>query len=196
MIRAEVGKVTLRPISGTRNRGKDDKEDLINQEDLLNDPKEIAEHLMLIDLGRNDVGRVSQMGSVKVTDKMIIEKYSHVMHIVSNVVGDLLEDLDYVDALKATLPAGTLSGAPKIRAMQIINELEPSSRGIYGGAIGYISWNGDIDTAIAIRTAVIKDNVIHVGAGAGIVADSIPENEWLECKQKAKVFLDAMEMIS
>ena len=196
MIRLEEGKVTLRPIAGTRKRGKDDKEDLINQEDLLNDPKEIAEHLMLIDLGRNDVGRVSQMGSVKVTDKMIIEKYSHVMHIVSNVVGDLLEDLDYVDALKATLPAGTLSGAPKIRAMQIINELEPSSRGIYGGAIGYISWNGDIDTAIAIRTAVIKDNVIHVGAGAGIVADSIPENEWLECKQKAKVFLDAMEMIS
>ena len=196
LIRLEEGKVTLRPIAGTRKRGKDDKEDLINQEDLLNDPKEIAEHLMLIDLGRNDVGRVSQMGSVKVTDKMIVEKYSHVMHIVSNVVGDLLEDLDYVDALKATLPAGTLSGAPKIRAMQIINELEPSSRGIYGGAIGYISWNGDIDTAIAIRTAVIKDNVIHVGAGAGIVADSIPENEWLECKQKAKVFLDAMEMIS
>ncbi|MDC1189967.1 anthranilate synthase component I [Gammaproteobacteria bacterium] len=196
LIRLEEGKVTLRPIAGTRKRGKDDKEDLINQEDLLNDPKEIAEHLMLIDLGRNDVGRVSQIGSVKVTDKMIIEKYSHVMHIVSNVVGDLLEDLDYVDALKATLPAGTLSGAPKIRAMQIINELEPSSRGIYGGAIGYISWNGDIDTAIAIRTAVIKDNVIHVGAGAGIVADSIPENEWLECKQKAKVFLDAMEMIS
>jgi len=196
LIRLEEGKVTLRPIAGTRKRGKDDKEDIINQEDLLNDPKEIAEHLMLIDLGRNDVGRVSQMGSVKVTDKMIIEKYSHVMHIVSNVVGDLLEDLDYVDALKATLPAGTLSGAPKIRAMQIINELEPSSRGIYGGAIGYISWNGDIDTAIAIRTAVIKDNVIHVGAGAGIVADSIPENEWLECKQKAKVFLDAMEMIS
>ena len=196
LIRLEEGKVTLRPIAGTRKRGKDDKEDLINQEDLLNDPKEIAEHLMLIDLGRNDVGRVSQMGSVKVTDKMIIEKYSHVMHIVSNVVGDLLEDLDYVDALKATLPAGTLSGAPKIRAMQIINELEPSSRGIYGGAIGYISWNGDIDTAIAIRTAVIKDNIIHVGAGAGIVADSIPENEWLECKQKAKVFLDAIEMIS
>jgi len=196
LIRLEEGKVTLRPIAGTRKRGKDDKEDIINQEDLLNDPKEIAEHLMLIDLGRNDVGRVSQMGSVKVTDKMIIEKYSHVMHIVSNVVGDLLEDLDYVDALKATLPAGTLSGAPKIRAMQIINELEPISRGIYGGAIGYISWNGDIDTAIAIRTAVIKDNVIHVGAGAGIVADSIPENEWLECKQKAKVFLDAMEMIS
>ena len=118
------------------------------------------------------------------------------MHIVSNVVGNLSEDLDYIDALKATLPAGTLSGAPKIRAMQIINELEPSSRGIYGGAIGYISWNGNIDTAIAIRTAVIKDNIIHVGAGAGIVADSVPENEWLECHQKAKVFLDAMEMIS
>ncbi len=151
---------------------------------------------MLIDLGRNDVGRVSEIGSVNVTDKMIIEKYSHVMHIVSNVEGNLSEDLDYIDALKATLPAGTLSGAPKIRAMQIINELEPSSRGIYGGAIGYISWNGNIDTAIAIRTAVIKDNIIHVGAGAGIVADSIPENEWLECKQKAKVFLDAMEMIS
>ena len=151
---------------------------------------------MLIDLGRNDVGRVSDIGTVKVTDKMIIEKYSHVMHIVSNVVGNLSEDLDYIDALKATLPAGTLSGAPKIRAMQIINELEPSSRGIYGGAIGYISWNGNIDTAIAIRTAVIKDNIIHVGAGAGIVADSVPENEWLECHQKAKVFLDAMEMIS
>ena len=151
---------------------------------------------MLIDLGRNDVGRVSEIGSVNVTDKMIIEKYSHVMHIVSNVEGNLSEDLDYIDVLKATLPAGTLSGAPKIRAMQIINELEPSSRGIYGGAIGYISWNGNIDTAIAIRTAVIKDNIIHVGAGAGIVADSIPENEWLECKQKAKVFLDAMEMIS
>jgi anthranilate synthase component 1 len=127
---------------------------------------------------------------------MIIEKYSHVMHIVSNVIGNLSEDLNYLDALKATLPAGTLSGAPKIRAMEIINELEPSSRGIYGGAIGYISWNGNIDTAIAIRTAVIKDDVIHVGAGAGIVADSIPENEWLECKQKSKVFLDAMEMIS
>jgi anthranilate synthase component 1 len=196
LIRLEDGQVTLRPIAGTRKRGKDSQEDLVNQKDLLNDPKEIAEHLMLIDLGRNDVGRVSKMGSVKVTDKMIIEKYSHVMHIVSNVVGDLSEDLDYIDALKATLPAGTLSGAPKIRAMQIINELEPSSRGIYGGAIGYISWNGDIDTAIAIRTAVIKDNIIHVGAGAGIVADSIPENEWLECKQKAKVFLDAIEMIS
>ena len=196
LVRLEEDKVTLRPIAGTRKRGSNTEEDLANEKDLLTDPKEIAEHLMLIDLGRNDVGRVSEMGTVQVTDKMIIEKYSHVMHIVSNVTGTLSKDLDAIDALKASLPAGTLSGAPKIRAMQIINELEPSSRGIYGGAIGYISWNGNIDTAIAIRTAVIKDNVIHVGAGAGIVADSIPENEWLECKQKAKVFLDAMEMIS
>ena len=196
LVRLEEDKVTLRPIAGTRKRGSNTEEDLANEKDLLNDPKEIAEHLMLIDLGRNDVGRVSEMGTVQVTDKMIVEKYSHVMHIVSNVTGTLSKDLDAIDALKASLPAGTLSGAPKIRAMQIINELEPSSRGIYGGAIGYISWNGNIDTAIAIRTAVIKDNIIHVGAGAGIVADSIPENEWLECKQKAKVFLDAMEMIS
>jgi anthranilate synthase component 1 len=196
LVRLEEDKVTLRPIAGTRKRGSNTEEDLANEKDLLTDPKEIAEHLMLIDLGRNDVGRVSEMGTVQVTDKMIVERYSHVMHIVSNVTGTLSKDLDAIDALKASLPAGTLSGAPKIRAMQIINELEPSSRGIYGGAIGYISWNGNIDTAIAIRTAVIKDNVIHVGAGAGIVADSIPENEWLECKQKAKVFLDAMEMIS
>ena len=196
LVRLEEDKVTLRPIAGTRKRGSNTEEDLANEKDLLTDPKEIAEHLMLIDLGRNDVGRVSEMGTVQVTDKMIVEKYSNVMHIVSNVTGTLSKDLDAIDALKASLPAGTLSGAPKIRAMQIINELEPSSRGIYGGAIGYISWNGNIDTAIAIRTAVIKDNVIHVGAGAGIVADSIPENEWLECKQKAKVFLDAMEMIS
>ena len=196
LVRLEEDKVTLRPIAGTRKRGSNTDEDLANEKDLLTDPKEIAEHLMLIDLGRNDVGRVSEMGTVQVTDKMIVEKYSHVMHIVSNVTGTLSKDLDAIDALKASLPAGTLSGAPKIRAMQIINELEPSSRGIYGGAIGYISWNGNIDTAIAIRTAVIKDNVIHVGAGAGIVADSIPENEWRECKQKAKVFLDAMEMIS
>jgi len=196
LVRLEDNKVTLRPIAGTRRRGATPEEDKTNQNDLLNDPKEIAEHLMLIDLGRNDVGKVSEIGSVKVTDKMVIEKYSHVMHIVSNVTGSLSKDLNYLDALKATLPAGTLSGAPKIRAMEIINELEPSSRGIYGGAIGYISWNGNIDTAIAIRTAVIKDNVIHVGAGAGIVADSVPENEWLECKQKSKVFIDALEMIS
>jgi anthranilate synthase component 1 len=196
LVRLENDKLTLRPIAGTRKRGKDPEEDKQNEDDLLNDPKELAEHLMLIDLGRNDVGRVSEIGSVKVTDKMVIEKYSHVMHIVSNVVGTLSKDLDYLDALKASLPAGTLSGAPKIRAMEIINELEPSSRGIYGGAIGYISWNGNVDTAIAIRTAVIKDKMIHVGAGAGIVADSIPENEWLECIQKYKAFVDALEMIS
>ena len=196
LVRLEDGEVTLRPLAGTRKRGMTPEEDERNAKELLADPKEIAEHLMLIDLGRNDVGRVSKIGSVQVTQKMAIEKYSHVMHIVSNVTGSISNDLDCMDVLKATLPAGTLSGAPKIRAMEIINELEPSSRGIYGGAIGYISWNGGIDTAIAIRTAVIKDQVIHVGAGAGIVADSIPENEWLECKQKAKVFVDAIEMIS
>ena len=186
----------IKTIAGTRKRGANEEEDKNNEKDLLNDPKELAEHLMLIDLGRNDVGRVSEIGSVKLTEKMVIERYSHVMHIVSNVVGKLSKGLNFTDALKATLPAGTLSGAPKIRAMEIINELEPSSRGIYGGAIGYISWNGNIDTAIAIRTAVIRDNKIHVGAGAGIVADSDPEKEWEECVQKSKVFLDAMEMIS
>ena len=195
LVRIEGGDITLRPIAGTRKRGKNEKEDLLNQKDLLSDPKEISEHLMLIDLGRNDVGKIAKIGSVKVTEKMVIEKYSHVMHIVSNVVGKLSKDKNFIDALKASLPAGTLSGAPKIRAMEIINELEPSSRGIYGGAIGYVTWNGNIDTAIAIRTAVIKDGLIHVGAGAGIVADSDPESEWLECKQKSKVFLDAMEMI-
>ena len=196
LVRLENEEVILRPIAGTRKRGNSPEEDKANEDDLLNDPKEIAEHLMLIDLGRNDVGRVSEIGTVNVTEKMIIEKYSHVMHIVSNVVGRLKAGLTSFDVLKAALPAGTLSGAPKIRAMEVINELEPSSRGIYGGAIGYVGWNGNMDTAIAIRTAVIKDNKIHVGAGAGIVADSIPENEWEECKQKSKVFIDAMEMIS
>ena len=196
LVRLEDDEINLRPLAGTRKRGENPNEDKLNEDDLLNDPKEIAEHLMLIDLGRNDVGRVSAIGSVRVTDKMTIEKYSHVMHIVSNVMGKIASGLSYFDVLKASLPAGTLSGAPKIRAMEIINELEPSSRGIYGGAIGYIGWNGNMDTAIAIRTAVIKDKKIHVGAGAGVVADSIPENEWLECRQKSKVFMDAMEMIS
>ena len=196
LVRLEDNEINLRPLAGTRRRGENPEEDKLNEDDLLNDPKEIAEHLMLIDLGRNDVGRVSEIGSVLVTDKMTIEKYSHVMHIVSNVMGKIASGLSYFDVLKATLPAGTLSGAPKIRAMEIINELEPSSRGIYGGAIGYIGWNGNMDTAIAIRTAVIKDKKIHVGAGAGVVADSIPENEWLECRQKSRVFMDAMEMIS
>ena len=196
LVRVEGDNITLRPIAGTRKRGQNDEEDKRNEEELLNDQKELAEHLMLIDLGRNDVGRVAKIGTVRLTEKMIVERYSHVMHIVSNVVGRLAKEYNFIDALKATLPAGTLSGAPKIRAMEIINELEPSSRGIYGGAIGYISWNGNIDTAIAIRTAVIKDNLIHVGAGAGIVADSDPESEWKECVQKSKVFLDAVEMIS
>jgi len=196
LVRVEGDDITLRPIAGTRKRGQNDEEDKRNEEELLNDQKELSEHLMLIDLGRNDVGRVAKIGTVRLTEKMIVERYSHVMHIVSNVVGRLAKEYNFIDALKATLPAGTLSGAPKIRAMEIINELEPSSRGIYGGAIGYISWNGNIDTAIAIRTAVIKDNLIHVGAGAGIVADSDPESEWKECIQKSKVFLDAVEMIS
>ena len=195
LVRLQDDQITLRPIAGTRRRGANDIEDEENAQDLLADPKELAEHLMLIDLGRNDVGKISKMGTVKVTEKMVIEKYSHVMHIVSNVEGSKKGDLSFIDVLKSALPAGTLSGAPKIRAMEIINELEPSSRGIYGGAIGHISWDGDIDTAIAIRTAVIKNNKIHVGAGAGIVADSIPENEWNECLQKAHVFLDAIEMI-
>ena len=196
LVRLEDNEINLRPLAGTRKRGENPQEDKLNEDDLLNDPKEIAEHLMLIDLGRNDVGRVSEIGSVIVTDKMTIEKYSHVMHIVSNVTGKIASGLSYFDVLKASLPAGTLSGAPKIRAIEIINELEPSSRGIYGGAMGYIGWNGNMDTAIAIRTAVIKDKTIHVGAGAGVVADSVPENEWLECRQKSKVFMDAMEMIS
>tara|TARA_B100001057_G_scaffold13255_1_gene12458 strand:- start:2657 stop:4123 length:1467 start_codon:yes stop_codon:yes gene_type:complete len=195
LVRLQGDQITLRPIAGTRRRGANKIEDDENAKDLLADPKELAEHLMLIDLGRNDVGKISKTGTVKVTEKMVIEKYSHVMHIVSNVEGSKKEDLSFIEVLKSTLPAGTLSGAPKIRAMEIINELEPSSRGIYGGAIGHISWDGDIDTAIAIRTAVIRNNKIHVGAGAGIVADSVPENEWHECLQKAHVFLDAIEMI-
>ena len=195
LVRLQDEEVTVRPIAGTIKRGSSEEEDKILAEKLINDPKEIAEHLMLIDLGRNDVGKVAQFGSVKVTEKMIIEKFSHVMHITSNVVGRLKDELTYLDAMKASLPAGTLSGAPKIRAMEIIHELEPSSRGIYGGAVGYISWDGNMDTAIAIRTAVIKDGLIHVGAGAGVVADSVPENEWQECVQKSKVFADAMEML-
>lgn len=195
LIRVEDGEVTLRPIAGTRPRGLNQEEDNKNEEDLLSDPKELAEHLMLIDLGRNDVGKISKIGTVKVTDKMIIERYSHVMHIVSNVIGELKDDESLMSAIKSSLPAGTLSGAPKIRAMEIINELEPNQRGIYGGAIGYISWNGNMDSAIAIRTAVIKDNQIYVGAGAGVVADSDPDKEWEECNQKSKVFLDALEMI-
>ncbi|MCH8845816.1 MAG: anthranilate synthase component I [Proteobacteria bacterium] len=194
LVRLEDNEVTVRPIAGTRPRGADAEEDLALEEELLNDPKELAEHLMLIDLGRNDTGRVAEIGSVKVTDKMIIERYSHVMHIVSNVVGTLREGLTAIDVFRATFPAGTVSGAPKIRAMEIIDELEPVKRGIYAGAVGYISWNGNMDTAIAIRTAVIKDDTLHIQAGAGIVADSVPENEWEETMNKGRAIFRAVAM--
>ncbi|WP_198266356.1 anthranilate synthase component I [sulfur-oxidizing endosymbiont of Gigantopelta aegis] len=194
LTRVEDGKITVRPIAGTRPRGKTDAEDKQLEQDLLSDPKELAEHLMLIDLGRNDAGRVSEIGTVKLTDKMIIERYSHVMHIVSNVEGELNKNMSTMDALKATFPAGTVSGAPKIRAMEIINELEPVKRGIYSGAVGYISWSGNMDTAIAIRTAVIKDKQLHIQAGAGIVADSVPQNEWDETMNKGRGVFRAVAM--
>ena len=194
LTRVEDGKVTVLPIAGTRPRGKTPEEDKCLEEDLLSDPKELAEHLMLIDLGRNDAGRVSEIGTVKLTDKMIIERYSHVMHIVSNVEGELKKNMSSMDALKATFPAGTVSGAPKIRAMEIINELEPVKRGIYSGAVGYISWSGNMDTAIAIRTAVIKDKQLHIQAGAGIVADSVPRNEWDETMNKGRGVFRAVAM--
>lgn len=194
LARLEDGMVTVRPIAGTRHRGRDDAEDAALAEELLADPKEIAEHLMLIDLGRNDVGRIAETGSVELTDRMVIERYSHVMHIVSNVTGRLAGRRSALDVLRATLPAGTLSGAPKIRAMEIIDELEPVKRGVYGGAVGYLSWGGDMDTAIAIRTAVIKDGELHVQAGAGIVADSVPSLEWQETVNKARAVLRAAAM--
>ncbi len=194
LTRVEEGKITVRPIAGTRPRGKTPQHDQQLEADLLSDPKELAEHLMLIDLGRNDAGRVSEIGTVKLTDKMVIERYSHVMHIVSNVEGDLQQGMSTMDALKATFPAGTVSGAPKIRAMEIINELEPVKRGIYSGAVGYISWSGNMDTAIAIRTAVIKDQQLHIQAGAGIVADSIPRNEWDETMNKGRGVFRAVAM--
>ncbi|MCE9681256.1 anthranilate synthase component I [Halomonas alkalisoli] len=194
LTRLEDGEVTVRPIAGTRVRGKTEEEDRALEADLLGDPKEVAEHLMLIDLGRNDVGRISETGSVVVTDQMAVERYSHVMHIVSNVTGKLRPGLSAMDVLRATFPAGTLSGAPKIRAMEIIDELEPVKRGIYSGAVGYLSWHGNMDTAIAIRTAVIKDGVLHVQAGAGIVADSVPEMEWQETLNKGRAIFRAVAM--
>jgi anthranilate synthase component 1 len=190
----EDGQVTVRPIAGTRPRGKTKAEDKALEQDLLGDPKELAEHLMLIDLGRNDAGRVSEIGSVELTDKMVIERYSHVMHIVSNVTGKVVEDMSAIDALRATFPAGTVSGAAKVRAMEIIDELEPVKRGIYAGAVGYLSWNGNMDTAIAIRTAVIKDGTLHIQAGAGIVYDSVPEMEWQETMNKARAVFRAVAM--
>jgi anthranilate synthase component I len=196
LVRVEEGRLTVRPIAGTRPRGRTTEEDKALEQDLLRDPKEIAEHLMLIDLGRNDVGRVSRTGTVQVTERMAIERYSHVMHIVSNVTGELQPGLTAIDALKATLPAGTLSGAPKLRAMEIIDELEPVRRGVYGGAVGYLAFNGAMDTAIAIRTAVIKDGRLHIQAGAGIVADSVPAKEWEETMNKARAIFRAVALAS
>lgn len=194
LVRVRDNTVTIRPIAGTRKRGKDAKEDAALAADLLADPKECAEHLMLLDLGRNDVGRVSEYGTVKVTDKFKIENYSHVMHIVSNVEGTLKKDLDIVDALFAGFPAGTVSGAPKVRAMEIIDELEPTRRSYYGGAVGYFSGNGDMDSCIALRTGLVKNGKLHVQAGAGIVADSNPESEQQECVNKARAVLRAAEL--
>ncbi|MFP5382474.1 MAG: anthranilate synthase component I [Gammaproteobacteria bacterium] len=194
LARLADGVVTVRPIAGTRKRGRSEEEDVALEKDLLADPKEIAEHLMLIDLGRNDVGRIADTGSVAVTAKMAVERYSHVMHIVSNVEGRLKAGMSALDVLRATHPAGTLSGAPKIRAMEIIDELEPVKRGIYGGAVGYIGWDGNMDTAIAIRTAVIKDGKLHIQAGAGVVADSVPRLEWEETMNKGRAMFVAVAM--
>ena len=194
LVRLEDGTVTVRPIAGTRRRGQTAEEDAALATDLLADQKERAEHLQLLDLGRNDCGRVAKIGSVKVTEQFVVERYSHVMHIVSNVEGRLREDEGPVSVLKATFPAGTVSGAPKVRAMEIIDELEPSKRGVYAGAVGYLGFNGDMDLAIAIRTAVLKDGRIYVQAGAGIVADSDPDSEWIETQNKARALLRAAEM--
>ncbi|WP_295762347.1 anthranilate synthase component I [Undibacterium sp.] len=188
-------KVTIRPLAGTRPRGATPESDAQLGVELLSDPKEIAEHVMLIDLARNDIGRIAQTGSVKVTDQMVIEKYSHVQHIVSNVEGILQPNLSNLDVLKATFPAGTLSGAPKVRAMELIDQLEPTKRGIYGGACGYLSFGGEMDLAIAIRTGVLKDGMLYVQAAAGIVADSVPEMEWQETENKARAVLRAAEQV-
>jgi anthranilate synthase component 1 len=195
LVRKEGATVTLRPIAGTRPRGSTRESDEKLAAELLADPKEIAEHVMLVDLGRNDVGRVAATGSVAVTEQMAVERYSHVMHIVSNVEGTLKPGLTSIDVLRASFPAGTVSGAPKVRAMEIIDELEPARRGVYAGAVGYVSFQDDMDTAIAIRTAVIRDGVLHVQAGAGIVHDSVPESEWQETQNKARAILRAADMV-
>ncbi|MDH5436882.1 MAG: chorismate-binding protein, partial [Gammaproteobacteria bacterium] len=191
LTRLENGVVTVRPIAGTRRRGHDEAEDRAMEKELLEDPKELAEHLMLIDLGRNDVGRIAETGSVELTEKMLVERYSHVMHIVSNVEGKLKPGKSAMDVLRATFPAGTVSGAPKIRAMEIIDELEPVKRGVYAGAVGYLGWNGNMDTAIAIRTAVIKSGKLYIQAGAGIVYDSLPDLEWKETMNKGRAVFHA-----
>jgi anthranilate synthase component 1 len=186
--------VTVRPIAGTRRRGHNDEEDRALEQELLADPKELAEHLMLIDLGRNDAGRVARIGSVTLTETMVVERYSHVMHISSEVQGKLRAGLDAFDALKACLPAGTVSGAPKVRAMEVIDSLEPHRRGPYGGAVGYIDYRGNMDTCIALRTMVVKDGVVYVQAGCGVVADSNPTAEYEETLNKAKALISAIEM--
>jgi anthranilate synthase component 1 len=194
MVRLEGREITVRPIAGTRPRGTEERQDAELERELTTDPKEIAEHIMLVDLGRNDVGRVAEIGSVAVTERLIVERYSHVMHLVSNVRGTLREGLDCFDAFRATFPAGTLTGAPKIRAMEIIEELEPVRRGVYGGAVGYFSFSGNMDTCIAIRTILVKDRVVYVQAGAGIVADSDPEREHAECVNKARAMFQAVRL--
>ena len=194
LVRLEDGIVTTRPLAGTRARGSTDEEDKALERELLRDPKELAEHLMLIDLGRNDLGKVCEIGTVEVTKKMVVERYSHVMHISSTVEGRLEKSLGPFNVLRATLPVGTLSGAPKIRAIEIIDELEPTKRGIYGGAVGYVSWNGDMDTAIAIRTAIVKDKKIYIQVGCGVVADSVADKEWEETINKGKAIFKAVEM--
>ena len=194
LVRLEDDKVEVRPIAGTRKRGQNEEEDRELEKDLLQDKKELAEHIMLVDLGRNDLGRVSEISSVIVDEQFTIERYSHVMHIVSNVKGILKKGLDCFDVLAAAFPAGTLSGAPKIRAMEIIDELEPTRRGLYGGAVGYISFSGNMDTAIAIRTLLIKDKTAYLGVGAGIVADSVPQSEFEETMNKGRALLKAIEL--
>jgi len=191
LVRVKDGEVTIRPIAGTRPRGANQDEDRALEEDLLGDEKECAEHLMLLDLGRNDVGRVAKIGTVKPTDKFIIERYSHVMHIVSNVVGEHSNDHDALSALLAGLPAGTVSGAPKVRAMEIIDELESEKRGVYGGGVGYFSANGEMDVCIALRTGVVKDEKLYVQAGGGVVWDSDPEAEFQETVNKSKALMQA-----
>ena len=193
LVRLEGDKVTLRPIAGTRQRGATPEKTRAARAELSADPKERAEHVMLIDLGRNDVGRIAKTGSVKVTETMVVERYSHVMHMVSNVEGACAPGLDAIDVLRASFPAGTVTGAPKVRAMQIIDELEPEKRGVYSGAVGYLGFNGDMDVAIAIRTGVVKDRRLHVQAAAGIVADSDPLSEWQETQHKARALLKAAE---
>ena len=194
MARLEGREITVRPIAGTRPRGTSERGDAELEQELVTDPKEIAEHIMLVDLGRNDVGRVATIGSVEVTERLIVERYSHVMHLVSNVRGDLQPGCDCFDAFRATFPAGTLSGAPKIRAMEIIEELEPVRRGVYGGAVGYFSFSGNMDTCITIRTILVKGDKLYIGAGAGIVADSVSEREYAECVNKARAMVQAVRL--